>query len=366
MDSVTVSSIYGGKLVLPLIKPYKLSFITLESFTVYWVVLKNNRGQYGIGESVLLPGYGSENEDKSDYFWNSILPNCKNQTQSEIIAQLSSYRNSYPFSTSAVASGLDFLKINADKRKFSIPVVYPIGYSDRSEKIHNQLASGLRDGYSHFKVKLGRNENYNNITTKTICDFSNDHRLYSFRFDANQALSFDHAVHLAKLIETYQNKNILWLEQPLKMNAWQDMARLVSKTGIPLILDEPIYTAEDILRAKKIGCSGVKLKLCKHLGIQHTLQLADIAHQENLRLTIGNGVATDISNFAECIIVNSIKKDREIAVESNGFAKLQHPVLFESLRITNGCAEWKQTTPLDWKKKLRALKKNSISFFNYE
>ena len=106
------------------------------------------------------------------------------------------------------------------------------------------------------------------------------------------------------------------------------------------MLDESIYTVNDVNRAAQVGCQWIKLKLCKQGGIDELLQLAKHAKSIGLKVVIGNGVATDVSNLLELWVYDRYRHLFDGASESNGFAKLQQPLVHTTLSVESGCAVW--------------------------
>ncbi len=110
--------------------------------------------------------------------------------------------------------------------------------------------------------------------------------------------------------------------------------------GFRFMLDESICDLDDLSRAADIGVQFVKLKLYKHAGISHTLQLAQEANRLGLRVVFGNGVSTDVGNMAEALLWSCRPELFHGAFEGNGFAKLQRTVLDNPPIVADGCFQW--------------------------
>ena len=82
-----------------------------------------------------------------------------------------------------------------------------------------------------------------------------------------------------------------------------------ASSQVPIVLDESIYNEADIVRAARIGAYGVKLKLMKNFGIAETLSLARQARHLGLIVVFGNGVATDIGNLGEYLVIVGRRRD---------------------------------------------------------
>src|SRR5438132_5113936 len=75
------------------------------------------------------------------------------------------------------------------------------------------------------------------------------------------------AVHHVAGLNTFARRvspeSIELLEQPCHAKDWDAAAAVVAVTAVPLMLDESIYSMDDIDRAARLGASFVKLKLMK-------------------------------------------------------------------------------------------------------
>ena len=88
-------------------------------------------------------------------------------------------------------------------------------------------------------------------------------------------------------------------------------------------------------RAAEVGARGIKLKLVKNLGPTETVRLANFARELGLLVVFGNGVATDVGNLAEFLVLASAPDLFNAPSESSGCAKLIRPV-FSILEISDG------------------------------
>lgn len=129
--------------------------------------------------------------------------------------------------------------------------------------------------------------------------------------------------------------HLLWLEQPLDRLDWDGTRHLCGRTALPIVLDECIYDEGDIRRAAAVGACGIKLKLMKNFGLKETVRLAGFARAMGLLVVFGNGVATDIGNLAEFLVLGSAHDLFSAPSESSGFGKMQHMIL-PSLELADG------------------------------
>lgn len=325
---------------LPLKSPYVLSFATLKAFETLLVQLHLENGATWWGEVVPLPGYASETVEDVLNTVASWLPHFPGQDVQRLRQQIACQIATAPFASSLILSAIDTGLIAltpppADRAR--IPLVYPT--ASTKPDLEQQIEQVIAAGYRTIKVKVGECiEQDLEALPKLRRSLSAGIQV---RFDANQGYTPEAARSFLQAVETQLAESTELVEQPLPPDAWDEMAQLADQTHIPLMLDESIYTLEDVDRARKVGCQWIKLKLCKQGGAQELLQMAKYAKQIGLKVVVGNGVATDISNGLELNLYHTYPQLFDSASESNGFAKLQQPVLHTILCVESGCAVWK-------------------------
>ena len=269
--------------------------------------------------------------------------------------------NHCPFAASAVGSALEFIHWSSCLSILeAIRLVFPLTAKATEVDVANQVEEGLSRGFRCFKMKVGRNLRNDVLSSQFVLKEFISHN-YTMRFDANQAYSLDQAVSFCRCLEKIRSPGLLWLEQPLRRDDWAGMQSLCEASSVPLILDEPIYTETDIARAKSVGCHGVKLKLFKHPGMNACLQLARVARESGLAVVLGNGIASDIGNLAEALIIASAPGLFVEGAECNGFDKLVENVAYPQLGVSGlGSLVWTGCRSLNLDDVLKALRGKSL------
>ncbi len=330
-----------GILNSPLIRPYELSFATLTNIKSVWVYIEDEKGCKGIGEATPLPGYGSETvEDVA----NCIRDLCRDLhllTRDDIQRRCCAVKSRYPFSASAVMMALEFpLFASKIQTIRPIPIVYPLSSKQDMKSLLDTVRYALKTGYKFFKMKVGNGLQKDIESSRQVLSAfpSTD---YVFSFDSNQAYSFEDALFFCRTLESEWPHRVLLLEQPFLSADWESMAKLCSKAKVKLMLDESIYDETDIEQAKRIGCHAVKLKLCKHFGLEGTLTLARKAKALGLHVVIGNGVSTEIGNLGEALVLSYEPDLFSYGAECNGYLKLCSSVVFKELKFDKGYLVWR-------------------------
>jgi L-alanine-DL-glutamate epimerase-like enolase superfamily enzyme len=132
--------------------------------------------------------------------------------------------------------------------------------------------------YKVLKVKLGREndrqmiEIIRSLTDRPLC------------VDVNQGWTDrNHSLEMASWLH---EKGIIFLEQPMPKSQKDDIAWLKERSPIPIVGDEAIQNANDILSQKDIY-SGVNIKLMKCGGLDAARNMINIARGLGMKVMIG-------------------------------------------------------------------------------
>jgi L-Ala-D/L-Glu epimerase len=315
-----------GRTSCPLQKPYDLSFVRLTAYESVWVYAEDEQGEIGLGEAVALPGYGWETTESVCAAIAHMLEGGASLSEEALVGRAHEERARNPFAASAVMTALELPRYLRQDTAARFPLNAPVSGEAPLPQLRADIARQLDRGFAYIKVKVGASLADNIAAARcALLDFAG--RDYRVIFDANQGFSLADAQCFAAALAECGSSRLLWFEQPVHRDAWADMESLCRGRLAPILLDECIYTAEDVARAAAMGAHGVKLKLFKNFGISETLALARSARAAGLAVVFGNGVATDIGNLGEHLTLAAAGGLFAPPAESNGFAKLREPLL---------------------------------------
>ncbi len=132
--------------------------------------------------------------------------------------------------------------------------------------------------YKVLKVKLGLGDDQTliktirSVTDKPVCvDVNQGWK------DRNYALEMAHWL---------RDQNVLFIEQPMPKAQIDDIAWLTMNSPLPVVADEAVQTADDLLAIKGVY-SGVNIKLMKCGGLKPALEMAHVAKAMGLKIMIG-------------------------------------------------------------------------------
>ncbi|HOW10884.1 MAG TPA: dipeptide epimerase [Bacteroidales bacterium] len=147
---------------------------------------------------------------------------------------------------------------------------------DSPEIIRQKVAEA--EPYKILKVKLGRDndremvEVIRSITDKPLC------------VDVNQGWK-DRGMALEMAV-WLKEKGIMFLEQPMPKEMKDDIAWLTERSPLPVIGDEAIQNAKDIMDNKDVY-SGINIKLMKCGGINAAMKMINVARALGMKVMIG-------------------------------------------------------------------------------
>jgi len=158
--------------------------------------------------------------------------------------------------------------------KIKAPLSYTIGI-DSLDKMQEKIRSAR--GFQVYKVKVGFPGDVEII--KRIREVTDK----KIRVDANGGWSAEEAI---KKINQLEELGVELVEQPLKADDTDGLKLVRQNTFLPIILDEPVCTSQDI--AQFVGlCDGINIKLMKCGGLTEALKMLNLARSLKLKIMLG-------------------------------------------------------------------------------
>lgn len=206
---------------------------------------------------------------------------------------------------------------NLDKEKAPY-TTYTLGI-DEPEIIRQKIKEG--EEYKILKVKLnGENDKLIIDTIRNITD-------KPIAVDINQGWKDkDHALEMA---EWLQDKNVLFIEQPLQKENINDMRWLFERSPLPLFADESVQRYIDIDKVKDCF-HGINIKLMKCTGMHEAYKMIKRTRELNLKILIGcmSETSCGVSAAAQLTpLVDYADLDGPLLIKNN---------LFDGVQFING------------------------------
>ena len=206
-----------------------------------WYLVIKDQSRIGIGECSIIPGLSLDRvndiETKLDYICREISSGNKLEIEEF---------NDYPAIKFALETAL--IDFNFSESPFKIN---DSNFSNFQDKIkinglvwmgdikymRSQVIEKVNRGFSCIKIKVGalKFESELQLIKEIRRDFT--HEDLEIRLDANGAFKINEAL---EKLERLNEFSIHSIEQPIKKNHWQEMAKLCELSPIPIALDEEL------------------------------------------------------------------------------------------------------------------------------
>jgi L-alanine-DL-glutamate epimerase-like enolase superfamily enzyme len=149
------------------------------------------------------------------------------------------------------------------------------------------IGYAVREGFRLFKIKVsGDVEEDKRFLSLTAGILAKAEIPFRMRLDGNQGYTVTNFFRFADWIRT-KDYPIDFFEQPLPKHDLEGLRTVRKAAILPIILDESVDTVSDVARAlDEEACDGVNIKIAKS-GIAGSLEIANLARENRLRLMIG-------------------------------------------------------------------------------
>lgn len=334
LASGRLQTLAAWRLRLPLKEPYLNALGPLADFDAIVFRLGAPGGRSGWGEACPVAGYSPETPDEAWDFARGAVEALAGGSIPEVLAYAREHQAHFPFVASALNEAAACLSGDPLLAPVDAPVAVELAGTVNSLSTEDacRRAVALCDaGYRTLKVKVGYEAGRDAARVNAIAAAVGDRA--RLRVDANQGYDVESALRFARAARP---DAIEVFEQPLRADAWPQLAQVAAGSPLPLMLDESIYGIDDIRRAaQEVGARAVKLKMSKTGGPAGLREQVDVARRYGLGVVIGNGVASDLGCLHEALCFARLGLDR--AAEFNGFLKLRSPLLPAGLRFEAPC-----------------------------
>lgn len=330
-------------LKLPLTRPYKLSFGPVAELDTVFVRATLANGASGWGEATLLTGYTDETIAGT---WARVVellgsPPSGATLHDQVERWIGRLDASHPFLTTAfrtaaeMANGSPYLNAGGtEQAPLRVPVLGLL-QSEDAARLRDEADELIAAGYRTVKLKVGFDP------LRDALNVAAAQRALAgraaLRLDANQG--FD-AAEACAFVERVDPAGIELFEQPCAAGDWQahaQVVRVADARGLPLMLDESIYSLREIEHAAQAKAARfIKVKLMKFNSLARLDAALALIVELGMTPVLGNGVANELGCWMEaCIAARRIDN----AGEMNGFLKPRDRLFERPLRFRDGAIE---------------------------
>jgi L-Ala-D/L-Glu epimerase len=317
--------------LLPLVRPYVLSYRTFTEFEPIIVEVRDGDGRVGWGEGHISPGSSTETRAGAWAFCREHAEAIVGKDTNEAKALIAADGSASKVAATALRTAIEMLEdhpLLKIAREIRLPLLTPVN-SSTSRDIEQEVEQRLGEGFHTFKIKVGKSVDDDLKRVKTIQHAVSGRA--TMRLDANRAYSeFDACCFAAALDPT----NIELFEQPCRAEDWDANAKVASVSPVPIMLDEPICELEDVKRASDIRNVGFcKLKLKRFGGLDPLREALDLVRQCGMEPVLGDGLSSELGCWMEACVASVTVRN---AGEFNGFLKPKVRLLSQPLPFAAG------------------------------
>ena len=304
---LSIASIHSTIVDVPTMRRHELASLSVTAQSYVIVELRLANGVEGIGEAATLggPRWSEESVESikatiDAYLAPALIGAAADRfaaarTRMDAAAKRNNAAKaaieSALFDAVGKTLGVPAVQLLGGAVRESIPVLWTLASGDAAQEIEEaekKLTARLHDA---FKVKIG--------FQSPEADVARLRRLAGalagrakLIVDANQA--WDEPTAL-RCLPVLAELGIVLVEQPLPAWNLAGMARLRVRSSVPLMADECVFTAHDMLDVARAGAADVvSLKLVKHGGLLATRDVAAVAE------------AAGIGLYGGCLLESSI------------------------------------------------------------
>jgi L-alanine-DL-glutamate epimerase-like enolase superfamily enzyme len=319
------------KVRLPLIRPYVLSYRTFTEFEPIIFEVHDSDGRIGWGEGHISPGSAARHARAAGHSAANMLPRSLARLRPMQRRWLlpmwarAKLRRRPLLTAIEMLEGHPLLRID---REVKLALLTPFnGFAPK--EIEDEVERRLAEGFHTFKVKVGKDADADLKRVKAIQEAIAGRA--TMRIDANRAYGEADACRFASALEP---SGIELFEQPCQAEDWKANANVAKVSSVPIMLDEPICTLEDVKRAADIQNVGFcKLKLKRFGGLDLLKEALDTVRQFGMEPVLGDGLSSELGCWMEgCVGSVTINN----AGEFNGFLKPNVRLFAEPLQFTAG------------------------------
>ena len=295
---------------IPLKRPHKMSFTTLETVNFVLVRLETSDGLTGWGEAASLggPTWSEEStESVAATIERYIAPWLigRDPTQIEALRlEMARRVQGNPFARAAVEMALWDLA----GRALGVPVHRLVGgrVRDRVELSWSLAVADPQEEMAEAREKTSLGHRVFKIKTAAgpvAADVERVRRLrealgptVSLRVDANQGWDRPTALKAIRAMEPY---DVDFVEQPVPRWDLEGLAMIAERSAVPIMADESCFTAHDALAIARLGSVSIlSLKLTKSGGLLGSLAIARVAEAAGMGCYVGCMIETSLGTAA--------------------------------------------------------------------
>jgi len=313
------------------------------------VAVRTDEGAVGFGEANVAPGWSGETQEGTLALIRHTLAPVILGRDPRDVGSLAEAMDKAVFGNPFAKASLEMALVDLSGKMLQMPACRLLGGQRRAAKIPLKFSIGgfppevaadiavemAGRGFRAVKVKVGLGVDGDIARVKAVRSALGDE--FPVAVDANGGWSETEALAVLPHLEAL---HINAIEQPLHRRNFRGCARLRKRSSISIILDDAIFTAEDVLEAIHCeACDLISIYPGKNGGLWRSLQLAQIAAAAGMECVIGSNLEFEVGSAAMLHLAVSIPNlSQSVNHDIIGPLYYEHQIGTQPIRIENGCA----------------------------
>ncbi|HTG11246.1 MAG TPA: muconate/chloromuconate family cycloisomerase, partial [Candidatus Eisenbacteria bacterium] len=295
---------------IPVKRPHKMSFTTLETVNFVFVRLETSDGHVGWGEAACLggPTWSEESaESVAVTIERYIAPWLVGRDPTAIEAlriEMATRVQGNPFARAAVemalwdlagrALGVPVHRLLGGRVRDRVPLSWSLAVADSEAELEEAQAK-VALGHRIFKIKTAAGSLADDVLRVRRLREALGPGV-SLRVDANQGWDRPTALQAVRALEPY---GLDFIEQPVPRWDLEGLAMIAQRSAVPIMADEACFTPHDALALARLGSISIlSLKLTKSGGLLGSLAIARIAEAAGMGCYVGCMIETSLGTAA--------------------------------------------------------------------
>jgi muconate cycloisomerase len=344
---LTIRDVKSTIVDVPTLRKHKLSSLSVTAQSYVIVELRLGNGVIGVGEAATLggPRWSEESVESikatiDTYLAPALIGSAADRFEAaRVRMDEAAKRNnaakgaidSALFDAVGKTLGLPAAQLLGGVLRESVPVLWTLASGDPVQEIEEaerKIAAGL---HNTFKVKIGAQTPEADMARVRRLAAALEGRA-SLIVDANQA--WDETTSL-RCLPVLAEIGVTLIEQPIPAWNIRGMARLRTRSTVPLMADECVFSTHDMLDVARVRAADVvSLKLVKHGGLLAMREVASVARSAGIALYGGCLLESSIGAAAHLQVFAGLR-DLAWGCEHFGPQILSGDLVTEPLRFAD-------------------------------
>ncbi len=283
---------------LPLKEVFQVSFRVVTDADVVLLELETDEGLIGVGEVVPLPRFNGQSVEsvtaaieqymrpyivgEDPFRMNRILDRAGRAVAGNMPALCAVDLALHDLVARALGRPVVDLLGGAVRDRVVAVIEMPIEDPERSAA---RALALVADGFKAFKPKVGRDPLDDAGRLAAIRGAVGEG--VTLRVDVNQAWTVDQAIGFLRESERL-GVGLELIEQPVPKWDLEGLARIRSRTDVPVMVDESVFTPQDAMRVIRAGAADIiNIKQNKSGGLRGAMKIAAIAEAAGVEYLLG-------------------------------------------------------------------------------